>query len=161
MPVIELPFRGQKGRPELSAVLRSMARPPLRPLPVKFLLDSGSDVTLVGKSAWGLWRVPPKAIGPPKTIHGIGGATVANPVGPVRMTIHELAEIHVFEMDKVYLLDEQPGQAGSNLLGHDFFEKFGAVFTLDYRLGSVRLDFARTTKTLPRAGIPRTPGHGG
>lgn len=150
MPVIELPFHGKAERPRLQATIRFQEQGRWGvPRPVPFLLDTGSDITMVGKEVWGLLRKPPKAIAPPRPIHGIGGRGVGDPVGPVRISVSDVTHVHVFEVPVVYLLREEEGQASGHLLGRDFFEEFAAIVSFDFRRKVSALDFGKTTASVP------------
>jgi hypothetical protein len=116
---------------------------------VPFLLDTGSDVTMVGKEVWGFLRKLPPTLGPPRPIHGIGGRGVADPVGPVRNSLSSPTHLHAFEVPVVCLLREEPGQASAHLLGRDFFESFGAIVSFDFRRKVSVLDFERATVSVP------------
>jgi hypothetical protein len=127
MATIRAPFEGQKERPTLPTVLRVGGSVPT---PARFLLDTGSDLTIINRATWEKWRRKPKALGPPRKIGGIGGASRAVPAGPATLTFLADGEPVQVRLRRVYLADDPIPYC---LLGSDFYVEAGAVVTFDYR----------------------------
>lgn len=100
-----------------------------------FLVDSGTQFTLVAKATWGKCRVRPKLEAPAKTILGIGGFAKHKATPNVTMMIRGGAVGHVYSLPRVYLNEDEKLKV--SCLGADFLRAANAVVHLDYGVSAM------------------------